>query len=69
MEWYKWLTLAVVLGGTFWVWRTLFCSGAVSCVGCGRVHRRGRVRPAPEKRRETGGNRPETVLTNGEKRI
>lgn len=56
MEWYKWLTLAVVLGGTFWVWRTLFCSGAVSCVGCGRCIAAGEC----VLRRKNGGKPGET---------
>lgn len=49
MEWYKWLVLALVLGGTFWVWRTLFRSGAVSCVGCGRCIAEGRCVLGREK--------------------
>ena len=56
MEWYKWLILAVVLGGTFWVWRTLFCSDAVSCVGCGRCIAEGEC----VLRRKSGGKPGET---------
>lgn len=65
MEWYTDLVLALVLGGAFWVWRTLLCSKEVSCVGCGRCIAEG----ACVLERRTEENRRGTVLTNGEKRI
>lgn len=56
MAWYQWLILAIVLGGTFWVWRTLMGSGVMHCVGCGQCAVTGRC----VLRRKSGGKPGET---------
>ena len=57
MDWYGWLMLAVILGGTAWVWHTLYAGNVTGCVGCGRCIAAGEC-VLPREQAEKRGEKP-----------